>query len=74
MFACVCGYREKLSDFKKRKAGKAAGKGEIRRYLAKQEQQEDKGSPLWRSSWPNGWSRAVKTDSDITPGNCGGLL
>ena len=44
MFACVCGYREKLSDFKKRKAGKAAGKGEIRRYLAKQEQQEDKGS------------------------------
>ena len=44
MFACVCGYREKLSDFKKRRAVKSAGKGDVRRYLAQQEQREEKGS------------------------------
>ena len=43
MFACVCGYREKLSDFKKRRAQKSAGKGDVRRYLAQQEQREEKG-------------------------------
>lgn len=44
LFACVCGYREKLSDFKKRRAQKSAGKGDVRRYLAQQEQREEKGS------------------------------
>ena len=44
MFACVCGYREKLSDFKKRRSEKSAGKGDVRRYLQKQAQQEDQGS------------------------------
>lgn len=44
IFACVCGYREKLSDFKKRRAVKSAGKGDVRRYLAQQEQREEKGS------------------------------
>ena len=43
LFACVCGYREKLSDFKKRRAQKSAGKGDVRRYLAQQEQREEKG-------------------------------
>ena len=44
LFACVCGYREKLSDFKKRRENKAAGKGDVRRYLQQQEQREEKGT------------------------------
>ena len=36
MFACVCGYREKLSDFKKRRANAGAGKRDVRKYLASQ--------------------------------------
>ena len=44
IFACVCGYREKLSDFKKRRSEKSAGKGDVRRYLQQQAQQEEKGS------------------------------
>ncbi|MCD7947542.1 MAG: DNA topoisomerase III [Oscillospiraceae bacterium] len=42
LFTCVCGYRERLSDFKKRRETGAAGKGEVRRYL--ENQQEDKGN------------------------------
>ena len=37
MFACVCGYREKLTDFKKRRANAGAGKRDVRRYLANQD-------------------------------------
>ena len=44
MFACVCGYREKLSDFKERKAKAGGGKRDVRRYLAQQEQQQDTGN------------------------------
>ena len=44
IFACVCGYREKLSDFKKRRSEKSAGKGDVRRYLQQQAQHEEKGS------------------------------
>ncbi|WP_297213575.1 DNA topoisomerase III [uncultured Flavonifractor sp.] len=44
MFACVCGYREKLSDFKQRRSEKSAGKGDVRRYLQQQAQNEEKGS------------------------------
>ncbi len=44
MFACVCGYREKLSDFKKRRESGSAGKSDVRRYLEKQGQREEKGS------------------------------
>lgn len=36
MFACVCGYREKLTDFKKRRANAGAGKRDVRKYLANQ--------------------------------------
>ena len=36
MFACVCGYREKLSDFKKRRVNAGAGKRDVRKYLASQ--------------------------------------
>ena len=44
LFACVCGYRERLSDFKKRRETKSAGKGDVRRYLQQQEQQKDSGN------------------------------
>ncbi len=37
IFACVCGYREKLSDFKKRRANAGAGKRDVRKYLANQD-------------------------------------
>ena len=36
-FACVCGYREKLSDFKERRSSAGANKREVQRYLASQE-------------------------------------
>ena len=38
MFACVCGYREKLADFKERRAGAGANKREVQKYLANQDQ------------------------------------
>ena len=37
MFACVCGYREKLTDFKKRRSNAGAGKRDVRKYLANQD-------------------------------------
>ena len=37
MFACACGYREKLSAFKERRAKAGAGKADVRKYLAQQE-------------------------------------
>lgn len=37
MFACVCGYREKLSEFKKRRASAGANKRDVQKYLAKQD-------------------------------------
>lgn len=37
MFACVCGYREKLSDFKKRRSSAGANKRDVRKYLANQD-------------------------------------
>ncbi len=36
MFVCICGYREKLSDFKKRKGEAGANKAEVRNYLNNQ--------------------------------------
>ena len=44
LFACVCGYRERLSNFKKRRESKSAGKGDVRRYLQQQEQRQDSGN------------------------------
>ena len=44
LFACVCGYRERLSDFKKRRETRSAGKGDVRRYLQQQEQKATPGS------------------------------
>lgn len=36
MFACACGYRERLSEFKKRKASVGANKRDVQKYLANQ--------------------------------------
>ena len=44
MFACVCGYREKLSDFKKRRDKAGGGKRDVRRYLEQQARQEETGN------------------------------
>ena len=49
MFVCVCGYREKLSDFQARRAKDGAGKAEVLTYMRKQEQQkakEEKNNPM----------------------------
>jgi DNA topoisomerase-3 len=41
-FACVCGYREKLSEFKTRRETGGVGKRDVQQFL--QRQTEDKGS------------------------------
>ena len=38
MFVCVCGYREKLADFRERRASAGANKREVQKYLANQDQ------------------------------------
>lgn len=44
IFVCRCGYREKMSSFEKRRAAetntKAASKGEVQKFLQKQQKQE----------------------------------
>ena len=37
MFVCVCGYREKLSDFEKRREDRGAGKRDVQKYMASQD-------------------------------------
>ena len=49
MFSCVCGYREKLTDFQKRKEQSGAGKADVLSYMRKQENQqkkEEKNNPF----------------------------
>lgn len=46
MFVCVCGYRERLSDFEKRKEKAGANKNEVRRYLNNQPQESSGNSAL----------------------------
>lgn len=36
LFVCVCGHRERLSDFEKRNTGQSAGKRDVQQYLAAQ--------------------------------------
>jgi ssDNA-binding Zn-finger/Zn-ribbon topoisomerase 1 len=38
MFVCICGYREKLTDFRERRASAGANKREVQKYLANQDQ------------------------------------
>ncbi len=44
IFACVCGYREKMSAFKERTKKSGAGKADVRRYMAKQNSEDAGGS------------------------------
>ena len=43
-FACACGYREKLTDFQKRRKADGAGKSELRKYMAQQQHKQDEGN------------------------------
>ena len=45
-FACACGYREKLSDFEARRKRDGAGKSDVRRYMAQQEQKQEKNTAM----------------------------
>ena len=40
-FYCVCGFREKLSDFEKRRAESGATKSDLRNYMASQNKQNE---------------------------------
>lgn len=42
-FACVCGYREKLSDFEARKKDEGASNFEVKRFMQEQQKEETKG-------------------------------
>lgn len=46
MFACVCGYREKLSAFKERRASAGAGKRDVQNYLNNQKKEEPKNNAM----------------------------
>lgn len=46
-FFCKCGYREKLSDFEKRKSSQGANKRDVQSYLRNQnKKEEDKYNPF----------------------------
>lgn len=45
-FFCVCGYRERLSDFEKRKESSGAGKRDVAGYMQKQAKQKVASNPL----------------------------
>lgn len=45
-FFCVCGYREKLSDFEKRKESFGAGKRDVAGYMQKQAKEKAVSNPL----------------------------
>ena len=42
MVTCVCGYRERLSDFNKRREDKGAGKADVMSYMRKQQKEQQK--------------------------------
>lgn len=44
MFCCVCGFRERLSDFEKRKETNGAGKRDVANYMKTQNANQPKGS------------------------------
>ena len=45
-FFCVCGYRERLSDFEKRKESSGAGKRDVAKYMQQQAKQKPAGNAL----------------------------
>ncbi len=46
MFFCSCGYREKLSDFNKRKESYGAGKRDVENYMRQQSRQKVSNNPF----------------------------
>lgn len=46
IFTCVCGHRERLSDFEKRKKSAGATKSDVREYLSNQPEPENTNSAL----------------------------
>ena len=42
IFACICGHREKVADFEKRREESGANKADVQKYLESQERQEKK--------------------------------
>ena len=40
MFVCICGHREKLADFEKRRAQAGAHKNDVKKYLSDQDRQD----------------------------------
>lgn len=46
MFACVCGYREKLSAFKERRQSAGAGKRDVAKYMEQQKKQDNGSSAM----------------------------
>ena len=45
-FYCACGYREKLSDFEKRRQTAGGGKRDVANYLQRQQKQKPVSNPL----------------------------
>ena len=54
MFYCSCGYREKLSDFNKRKESAGAGKRDVENYMRQQSKQKVANNPF--ADLLAGWS------------------
>ena len=69
MFFCVCGHRERVADFEKRRTGHGATKSEIRDYLQAQEksknpdQSENSALAIQLAKWKavHEWEGADKT-------------
>lgn len=45
-FFCICGYREKLTDFEKRKESAGAGKRDVAKYMQQQAKAKTTSNPL----------------------------
>ncbi len=45
-FYCVCGFREKLTDFEKRRQESGAGKRDVAKYMSTQNNQKPASNPL----------------------------
>ena len=45
-FYCACGYRERVSDFEKRRESSGAGKRDVAKYMAQQTKQKTANNAL----------------------------
>lgn len=57
MFVCVCGHREKLSDFEKRRSSAGASKSDVQRYL---NNQREEAAPSALAEQLSKWLEAEK--------------